>query len=139
MAKDHLVYISLRVNVNNPQHEKVNNVLKNFNESIKSKNQFFMDAAEYYIDNIGSENLTVEGEKEKERQAEFVTRKEFDDVMESMKRDSAVQIREEMIRLLGGALLGGVPHVDMSKKKVEDDYYQIEEDDTLQGLADQWS
>ncbi len=139
MAKDHLVYISLRVNVNNPQHEKVNNVLKNFNESIKSKNQFFMDAAEYYIDHIGSENLTVEGEEEKERQAEFVTRKEFDDVMEGMKRDSAVQIREEMIRLLGGALLGGVPDHDIRKKKVEEEYYQIEEDDTLQELADQWS
>ena len=45
MEKENLVYNSFRLNMNNPQHVKINNVLKNLNPKIfKSRNQFIADA-----------------------------------------------------------------------------------------------
>ena len=44
------VKTSVRLNMNNPQHVKINNVLQNLDSNIfKSKNQFIIDACQFYI------------------------------------------------------------------------------------------
>ena len=49
------VKTSVRLNMSNPQHVKINDVIQNLDPKIfKSKNQFIIDAIQFYIDNYGS-------------------------------------------------------------------------------------
>lgn len=48
------VKTSVRLNMSNPQHVKINDVIQNLDPKIfKSKNQFIIDAIQFYIDNYG--------------------------------------------------------------------------------------
>ena len=50
------VKTSVRLNMSNPQHVKINDVIQNLDPKIfKSKNQFIIDAIQFYIDNYGKE------------------------------------------------------------------------------------
>ena len=50
------VKTSVRLNMNNPQHVRINNVIQNLDPKIfKSKNQFIIDACKFYIDHYGDE------------------------------------------------------------------------------------
>ena len=56
MAIDRTVKFTVRLNMLNPAHVTINKVLNELNLDIfKSKNQFFIDAATYYIENYGQE------------------------------------------------------------------------------------
>ena len=45
------VKTSVRLNMSNPQHVKINDVIQNLDPKIfKSKNQFIIDAIQFYID-----------------------------------------------------------------------------------------
>ena len=58
MAKDNLITNTFRLNMNNPTHVKINNVLKNLNPKIyKSRNQFLIDAAVFFIEHYGMRTL----------------------------------------------------------------------------------
>ena len=58
MAKDNLITNTFRLNMNNPTHVKINNVLKNLNPKIyKSRNQFLIDAAVFFIEHYGDESF----------------------------------------------------------------------------------
>ena len=49
------VKTSVRLNMSNPQHVKINDVIQNLDPKIfKSKNQFIIDAIQFYIDNSGN-------------------------------------------------------------------------------------
>ena len=49
------VKTSVRLNMSNPQHVKINDVIQNLDPKIfKSKNQFIIDAIQFYIDNYGN-------------------------------------------------------------------------------------
>ena len=53
---NNVVFNSIRMNMNNPQHVKVNAVLSNLDNNVcKSKNQMIIDAIEFYIDHFGKE------------------------------------------------------------------------------------
>ena len=59
MAIDRTVKFTVRLNMLNPAHVTINKVLNELNLDIfKSKNQFFIDAVTYYIENYGQEELT---------------------------------------------------------------------------------
>ena len=61
------VKTSVRLNMSNPQHVKINDVIQNLDPKIfKSKNQFIIDAIQFYIDNYGKETFVIK-KKEKER------------------------------------------------------------------------
>ena len=65
------VKTSVRLNMSNPQHVKINDVIQNLDPKIfKSKNQFIIDAIQFYIDNYGKETFVIK-KKEKER-AEYI-------------------------------------------------------------------
>lgn len=59
------VKTSVRLNMSNPQHVKINDVIQNLDPKIfKSKNQFIIDAIQFYIDNYGKETFVI---KKKEK------------------------------------------------------------------------
>jgi len=50
---NNVVFNSIRMNMNNPQHVKVNAVLSNLDNNVcKSKNQMIIDAIEFYIQDL---------------------------------------------------------------------------------------
>ena len=54
MSNDRTVKFTLRLNMLNPAHVNINKVLSELDMDIfKSKNQFFIDAATYYIEHFG--------------------------------------------------------------------------------------
>ena len=54
MARRHIMESTFRLNLLNPQHAKINEVIKGLNPKIyKSKNQFLIEACEFYIDHYG--------------------------------------------------------------------------------------
>ena len=64
MAKqfDYEVKTTIRLNMHNPDHVLINNVIQNLDPKIfKSKNQFILDACKFYIDNYGSSIEQREG------------------------------------------------------------------------------
>jgi len=75
------VKTSVRLNMSNPQHVKINDVIQNLDPKIfKSKNQFIIDAIQFYIDNYGKETFVIK-KKEKER-AEYIRSEDINDIKE---------------------------------------------------------
>ena len=59
------VKTSVRLNMSNPQHVKINDVIQNLDPKIfKSKNQFIINAIQFYIDNYG--NICYQEERKRE-------------------------------------------------------------------------
>ncbi len=74
------VKTSVRLNMSNPQHVKINDVIQNLDPKIfKSKNQFIIDAIQFYIDNYGKETFVIK-KKEKER-AEYIRSEDIEDII----------------------------------------------------------
>lgn len=103
MALDHIIKQSCRFNIKNPQHRKVNDVLVNLDPEIcKSKSQFLINAAEYYIDHFGKEAFT----EARRDDSPYVTKKELKDIEERTVEAAVTEARNEVIRLLGGVIAG---------------------------------
>ena len=104
MAKDNLITTSFRLNMNNPKHVKINNVLKNLNPQIyKSRNQFLIDAAVFFIEHYGDENFM---ERKKNEEMHLVTREELEVIKNELVQTAMTEARREVIRLLGGVISG---------------------------------
>lgn len=104
MAKDNLITNSFRLNMNNPTHVKINNVLKNLNPKIyKSRNQFLIDAAVFFIEHYGDESFMECKEVE---EIHFVTQDELEVIKKEMIQNAMTEARREVIRLLGGVIAG---------------------------------
>lgn len=104
MAKDNLITTSFRLNMNNPKHVKINNVLKNLNPQIyKSRNQFLIDAAVFFIEHYGDENFM---ERKENEEIHFVTREELEVIKKELVQTAMTEARREVIRLLGGVIAG---------------------------------
>ena len=136
--QDHILKASCRFNINNQQHKKVYDVLMDLDPNIaKSKSQFLIDAAEFYIDNFGKEFLTTKHTDN----SPYVTRQEFE-VLEQQMIDKAVtEARNEVIRLLGGMLCGArvsAPVIEATEEKKTVSEETEEDDDTMAALATQW-
>lgn len=68
MSLEHIVKHTCRFNIKNPQHRKVNEVLAGLSPDVcKSKSQFLIDAAEYYIDHFGKEAFVTVSRNELSR------------------------------------------------------------------------
>lgn len=104
MAKDNLITNTFRLNMNNPTHVKINNVLKNLNPKIyKSRNQFLIDAAVFFIEHYGDESFM---ERKEDDEIHFVTQDELEVIKKEMIQNAMTEARREVIRLLGGVIAG---------------------------------
>lgn len=92
MAIDRTVKFTVRLNMLNPAHVTINKVLNELNLDIfKSKNQFFIDAATYYIENYGQEELT---QPKKEKEPELYQQK----IWKQLRKESGRRQRKKHVR-----------------------------------------
>lgn len=107
MAIDRTVKFTVRLNMLNPAHVTINKVLNELNLDIfKSKNQFFIDAATYYIENYGQEELT-----QPEKEPEFVSTEDMEAIEERIRqaaKDEARQEANKEVMTMVGSLLAAI-------------------------------
>ncbi len=144
MAKDNIVVHNLRLNLDNPQHQKINKVLQDLNPDIfKSKNRFVADAVEIYIDSFEKEDLTKEESRKKAQRQEYISREDLEEIKNEIRHELLTEVRNEVIKLLGGVVAGmyvgqGTPVANSIKQEVTGDETD-EVDETMEKLALSWS
>lgn len=131
---------SVRLNMNNPQHVKINNVIQNLDPKIfKSKNQFIIDALQFYIDHYGEEQFMVKTERKREA---FISADDIDDIKAELIDVAMNEARKEVIKLLGGVISGmnvGQPVIRPSADNEEEEStVDVMDDADVAGLAMSW-
>ena len=143
MAKqfDYEVKTTIRLNMHNPDHVLINNVIQNLDPKIfKSKNQFILDACKFYIDNYGSETFIAK-KKDNER-AEYIRSEDIDDIKAEVIEAATNEARKEVIKLLGGVISGmnvGQPVImQAANSETQELTEDVMDDADVAGLAMGW-
>ena len=143
MAKqfDYEVKTTIRLNMHNPDHVLINNVIQNLDPKIfKSKNQFILDACKFYIDNYGSETFIAK-KKDNER-AEYIRSEDIDDIKAEVIEAAINEARKEVIKLLGGVISGmnvGQPVImQAANSEAQEPAEDVMDDADVAGLAMGW-
>ena len=143
MAKqfDYEVKTTIRLNMHNPDHVLINNVIQNLDPKIfKSKNQFILDACKFYIDNYGSETFIAK-KKDNER-AEYIRSADIEDIKAEVIEAAINEARKEVIRLLGGVISGmnvGQPVImQAANSEAQEPTQDVMDDADVAGLAMRW-
>ena len=143
MAKqfDYEVKTTIRLNMHNPDHVLINNVIQNLDPKIfKSKNQFILDACKFYIDNYGSETFIAK-KKDNER-AEYIRSEDIEDIKAEVIEAAINEARKEVIRLLGGVISGmnvGQPAImQAANSEAQEPAEDVMDDADVAGLAMGW-
>ena len=143
MAKqfDYEVKTTIRLNMHNPDHVLINNVIQNLDPKIfKSKNQFILDACKFYIDNYGSETFIAK-KKDNER-AEYIRSADIEDIKAEVIEEAINEARKEVIRLLGGVISGmnvGQPVImQAANSEAQEPTEDVMDDADVAGLAMRW-
>lgn len=138
MKNENIVFRSFRMNMNNPQHVKVNEILSNIDKDVcKSKNQFVLDAIEFYVDHFGKEAFT----KNEEGTRHYIRIEDLEQIKSEIKEDVLTEARREVIRILGTAISGRgllqeTKQPAATEKQIEDE--KLEDDEVVSGLASSW-
>ena len=143
MAKqfDYEVKTTIRLNMHNPDHVLINNVIQNLDPKIfKSKNQFILDACKFYIDNYGSETFIAK-KKDNER-VEYIRSTDIEDIKAEVIEAAINEARKEVIRLLGGVISGmnvGQPVImQAANSEAQEPTEDVMDDADVAGLAMGW-
>ena len=143
MAKqfNYEVKTTIRLNMHNPDHVLINNVIQNLDPKIfKSKNQFILDACKFYIDNYGSETFIAK-KKDNER-AEYIQSADIEDIKTEVIEAAINEARKEVIRLLGGVISGmnvGQPVImQAANSEAQEPAEDVMDDADVAGLAMGW-
>lgn len=143
MAKqfDYEVKTTIRLNMHNPDHVLINNVIQNLDPKIfKSKNQFILDACKFYIDNYGSETFIAK-KKDNER-AEYIRSADIEDIKAEVIEAAINEARKEVIRLLGRVISGmnvGQPVImQAANSEAQEPTEDVMDDADVAGLAMRW-
>lgn len=133
MAKDNLITTSFRLNMNNPKHVKINNVLKNLNPQIyKSRNQFLIDAAVFFIEHYGDENFM---ERKENEEMHLVTREELEVIKKELVQTAMTEARREVIRLLGGVIAGAKVTIQETNNNIAQGVPLQQDDEVISDYA----
>ena len=143
MAKqfDYEVKTTIRLNMHNPDHVLINNVIQNLDPKIfKSKNQFILDACKFYIDNYGSETFIAK-KKDNER-AEYIRSEDIEDIKAEVIEAAINEARKEVIKMLGGVISGmnvGQPVImQAANSEAQEPTEDVMDDADVAGLAMGW-
>ena len=143
MAKqfNYEVKTTIRLNMHNPDHVLINNVIQNLDPKIfKSKNQFILDACKFYIDNYGRETFIAK-KKDNER-AEYIRSADIEDIKTEVIEAAINEARKEVIRLLGGVISGmnvGQPVImQAANSEAQEPTEDVMDDVDVAGLAMGW-
>ena len=143
MAKqfDYEVKTTIRLNMHNPDHVLIINVIQNLDPKIfQSKNQFILDACKFYIDNYGSETFIA---KIKDNQrAEYIRSEDIEDIKAEVIDAAINEARKEVIKLLGGVISGmnvGQPVImQAANSEAQEPTEDVMDDADVAGLAMGW-
>ena len=128
---------SLRLNLDNEQHRRVERVLADLNLDVhKSINQFLVEAVDCYIRKLEGTELTYE-DVPKKQDSNYITR----DELEQMRIEIKDELQKEMIGVLASSLItGNVVHMPEVRPVREAEVQSEEEtaDETTIGLASSW-
>jgi hypothetical protein len=103
MPKENIAGFSLRLNLDNEQHIRIYKVLHELNVDIhKSKNQFMVEALDFYIRSFEEDDLLKNAMIAKANKQGWVSKSDFEEFKTEMK----VEVRNELIQLLGGMIAG---------------------------------
>lgn len=103
MAKQSIIKHCLRLNMQNEQHQRIQKVLEGLNKDIhKSENQFIIKAVDFYIQSFEDDDIMEKLHRKKK--PEYVTVEALEDI----RRELESSMKDEMIRLLGTAITGGI-------------------------------
>lgn len=133
MADKSVVKHTLRLNLSNERHCKIQKILSDLDKDIhKSTNQFIINAMEFYIDSF--ENDDIIKSPIQKQQAEYLTKSELTEIRREIKDD----VKDEMIRLLGSFVAGSsiVRVQESSRDNIQAD--DAEEDVAVSELANKW-
>ena len=138
---DYEVKTTIRLNMHNPDHVLINNVIQNLDPKIfKSKNQFILDACKFYIDNYGSETF-IARKKDNER-AEYIRSADIEDIKAEVIEAATNEARKEVIKLLGGVISGmniGQPVImQVANSEAQEPTEDVMDDADVAGLAMGW-
>ena len=126
---------TLRFGYLNEQHRRILKVLDDLNPDIyKSKTQFIMDAIDYYVTSLESDDFTTAGaRKRKQQEKEYVTHEQLVDI----KNDIRQEIYEDIIKLLGNGMVAAsvgnttMPANNYDKSEITGDVSDDESFDVL--------
>ena len=139
MARKHTVESTFRLNLNNPLHAKINEVIQGLNPKIyKSKNQFLIEACEVYIAHYGKDDVPLLKDQQLNQ---YVTKDEFARAKEEIEYSAMNEAKNEVIKLLGGVISGmNVTQVVQAKSiaEVEEQTEDVMDDEDVAGLAMGW-
>ena len=139
MAKANIASHSLRLNLDNEQHMRVEKVISKLNFGIhKSINQFLVEAVDAYIRKLERTEMLQEERLERKEQS-YVTIEDFDRLRNEIKDE----LQKEMIQMLGSALSTGksvqvLTAKEEQKPEIESNMIEEDTDEMLAGLADSW-
>lgn len=135
-----VVYISLRLNLDNRQHSKVYDILHNLDPNIfKSMNQFAIDAIEEKIGSYGMER--IQAVEESEEESKPILRKDIPMIEKTIKDDILREVENRVFELMSRALMGERnQHTSgMQSPEKEDAVSEDALDDVLGDLASEWA
>ena len=140
MARSNVANHSLRLNLDNEQHRRVEKVLAGLNLDVhKSINQFLVEAADAYISKLEGSDLTYD-DIPKKQDTRYLT---MDDIAE-IRREIKDELQREMIGILASSLITGkvmqVPELKTVRKVAKQDEAEdvTDADETTIGLASSW-
>lgn len=144
MRKELIVNHSLRLNLENEQHRRIEKVLSDLNKDVhKSLNQFTVEALDHYIQYLEGKVLICNDNTKKEV-SDYVTGDDLEKAVKGLKDEIVVEIRKEVFGMLASAFLNGralqeatVENVMKMPEKKEQEHEE-EADETMLGLASSW-
>lgn len=139
MNTDRTVKFTVRLNMLNPAHVAINKVLSELDMGIfKSKNQFFIDAVTYFIENYGRETLTKPKDIDK---SQYISTDDMEiiekRIIESSKQEARQEANKEVMNMMGSFLAavqanaGTVPMIQPNRNKDEAGDYDTDSEDEI--------
>ena len=140
-VKSNFTKVSVRLNLNNPEHAKIVSILNDLNKNFHTtKSAFVIEALTYYIRNVSDSTLTNDGEERfLERQKEFATREYVDNGLRELDRSLRLFVYEKL-EAIGKAGVTTVPNQNVTKNEdssSEDD--DLTRCDAIMRSIDQWA
>ena len=137
--KSNFTKVSVRLNLNNPEHAKIVSILNDLNKNFHTtKSAFVIEALTYYIRNVSDSTLTNDGEERfLERQKEFATREYVDNGLRELDRSLRLFVYEKL-EALSGARVPTVPN-ETKNEEAASDAADLTRCDAIMRSIDQWA
>lgn len=114
--KENVIYVSLRLYMNQPDHVRIHQVLQNLNPmKCRSKNQFIINALKAYIDDPEGNSKALGGNAEDMP----VMQKDIKELENKISRQAVAAARDETMRLIGGMFSGFLGRRDETGEEKE--------------------